>query len=68
MDNVFDLADNSYLHYEFESKYNRDDLIRFPGYDLRLFERDGRIVNTVIIYTADVQKAYTSGRNKNRNI
>jgi hypothetical protein len=60
MDNVFDLADNSYLHYEFESKYNMDDLIRFASYDLRLFERDGRIVNTVIIYTADVQKADTA--------
>jgi predicted transposase YdaD len=42
------------------SKYKKDDLIKFAGYDVRLYERDKRIVNTVIIYTADVKKADTN--------
>jgi hypothetical protein len=60
LDNVFLLVDDSYLHYEFASKYIKDDLLRFAGYDVRLYERDGRIVNTVIIYTADVKEADTN--------
>jgi hypothetical protein len=56
-DDVFLLEDDSYLHYEFETGYNKNDMVRFAGYDLRLFERDGRLVKTVIIYTADVKKA-----------
>ena len=56
-DDVFLLEDDSYLHYEFETGYNKSAIVRFAGYDLRLFERDGRIVNTVIIYTAEVKEA-----------
>jgi hypothetical protein len=59
-DNIFLLVDDSYLHYEFASQYNKSDLGRYAGYDLRLFERDGRVVNTVIIYTADVKEADTA--------
>ena len=55
-DFVFLLEDDSYLHYEFQSQYNKGDLIRFAGYDLRLYERDERFVHTVIIYSADVMK------------
>ena len=51
---VFLLADDSYLHFAFETGYNRTGLIKNAGYDLRLFDRDGRKVHTVVIYTADV--------------
>jgi hypothetical protein len=34
--------------------------MRFATYDIRLYERDGRIVITVIIYTADVREADTT--------
>ncbi len=56
-DFVFLLEDDTYLHFEFQSTYNEKDLIRFAGYDLRLYERDGRRVITVIIYTADVEQS-----------
>ena len=58
-DSVFLLADDTYLHYEFVTRYRAADLPRFARYDIRLFERDGRIVRTVIIYTADVKTART---------
>ncbi len=56
-DFVFLLEDGTYLHFEFQSTYNEKDLVRFAGYDLRLYERDGRRVITVIIYTANVRQA-----------
>ena len=56
-DDAFLLEDDSYLHYEFETGYHKESLIRYAGYDLRLFERDGRIVRTVVIYSSDVKEA-----------
>jgi hypothetical protein len=57
MDFIFLLEDNSYLHFEFQTSYNKKDLIRFAGYDIRLYERDEREITTVIIYTANVKHA-----------
>jgi len=61
-DFVFLLEDNSILHFEFVTTYNKSDLIRFAHYDLRLYEREDRRVYTVIIYSsgADVK---TTGLN-----
>ncbi|MDR1688542.1 MAG: hypothetical protein LBS21_08025 [Clostridiales bacterium] len=59
MDIVFLLEDNTYLHFEFQTTYNKKDLTRFAAYDLRLFERDGREIITAVIYTSDVKKADT---------
>lgn len=56
-DFVFLLEDNNYLHFEFQTTYNKSDLIRFAHYDLRLYKRDGHDINTVIIYSADVKEA-----------
>jgi len=56
IDFVFLLEDETYLHFEFQTTYNKSDLIRFAGYDLRLFVRDGHQINTVVIYTADVKE------------
>ena len=56
IDFIFLLEDETYLHFEFQTTYNKSDLIRFAGYDLRLFERDGHQINTVVIYTADVKE------------
>jgi len=59
-DFIFLLEDNSYLHFEFQTTYNKDDIERFAMYDLRLYVRDGRSITTVIIYSADVKKANTN--------
>lgn len=56
MDFVFLLEDDTYLHFEFQTAYSKHDLLRFIHYDARLFERDGREVRTVIIYSSDVAK------------
>jgi cyanate lyase len=60
MDFVFLLEDDTYLHIEFQTSYNERDLMRFAAYDIRLYERDGRPISTVIIYTANVPNAADS--------
>ena len=54
-DIIFLLEDETYLHLDFETGHGREVVTRCAGYDLRLFERDGRTVHTVIIYTAEVK-------------
>jgi uncharacterized protein YerC len=56
-DFIFLLDDDTYLHYEFQTDYSTDDLIRFSIYDMRLYRRDKRKIQTVIIYSSDVSKA-----------
>jgi len=58
-DLVFLLEDDTYLHFEFQSTYNKKDIFRFAMYDLRLYERDGRDVVTVIVYSSEVKTAET---------
>jgi predicted transposase/invertase (TIGR01784 family) len=59
-DFIFLLEDDTYLHFEFQTAYKKDDLIRFAMYDLRLYERDKRKMQTVVIYSSDVRKAEDS--------
>ena len=55
-DYIFLLEDDSYLHLEFQTKYNKKDLTRFLAYDVRLYERDEKEVTTVVIYSAEVKE------------
>lgn len=55
-DFIFLLEDDTYLHFEFQTAHNKNDLVRFALYDLRLYERDKRKIRTVIIYASDVRK------------
>ena len=56
-DFIFLLEDDTYMHFEFQTGYSRDDLIRFAEYDLRLYKRDRRKIQTVVIYSSDVREA-----------
>jgi len=56
-DVVFLMEDDSYLHLGFETGKDGDDIIRHLDYDVRLIQRDGRCVNTIIVYSADVKIA-----------
>jgi len=55
-DFVFLMDDNTYKHLEFQTSYNIKDLTRFSRYDSYLYDRDGRTVDTIIIYSSDVRK------------
>jgi len=54
---VFLLEDNTYLHLAFVTGHNsKKAMLKCVGYDVRLYERDERLIHTVIIYTADVKE------------
>ncbi|GHU58330.1 hypothetical protein AGMMS49975_24840 [Clostridia bacterium] len=59
-DTVFLLEDGTYLHLEFQTTHSRKDLLRFMVYDARLYGRDERIINTVVVYSSDVKTASKS--------
>jgi hypothetical protein len=59
-DIVFLLEDDSYLHLEFQTTYSRADLTRFVIYDALLYERDGRKIETYVIYSSEVTTAETN--------
>ena len=54
-DMVFLLEDDTYLHFAFETGHNVGAVAKCLSYDVRLFERDGRAVHTVIVYTSEVK-------------
>jgi len=56
-DCIFLLEDDTYQHLEFETSYNKENLVRFAKYDLYLYERDKRKISTTIIYSAEVKNA-----------
>ncbi len=57
LDAVFELADGSLLHLEFQTVHRRETLTRFLLYDAYLCGRFDRMIHTVVIYGADVNVA-----------
>src|SRR5438128_6312182 len=57
LDCVFELADGSLLHLEFQTEHRRETIARFLVYDAQLYERYGRPIHTVVIYGANVAVA-----------
>ncbi|WP_231106967.1 hypothetical protein [Anoxybacillus flavithermus] len=56
MDFLFLLADDTYLHLEFQTTFDEKDLDRFLQYDVSAYERYKKPIKTVVIYGADVEK------------
>src|SRR5579875_1792143 len=52
LDSVFELADGSLLHLEFQTTHRQETLMRFLIYDVHLHELHGRHIYTVVIYGA----------------
>ncbi|KLU59343.1 hypothetical protein CEB3_c43290 [Peptococcaceae bacterium CEB3] len=57
MDFVFYLADDSYLHLEFQSSQGLKELGRFLEYDVALYRKRGKRIHTYVVYTADITQA-----------
>lgn len=60
LDSVFELADGSLLHLEFQTEHRRETLARFLVYDAYLYERYGRAIHTVVFYGAGVASVEAS--------
>ena len=57
MDFMFLLADQTYLHLEFQTTFHEQDLDRFLQYDVSAYEKFKKRIKTVVIYGADVEEA-----------
>lgn len=60
MDYLFYTEDGEYLHFEFQTTNKRQDITRFLYYDTSLYCRDGRKIDTVVIYSSEITNAETS--------
>ncbi|WP_018086073.1 hypothetical protein [Desulfurispora thermophila] len=56
-DFIFQLADGSLLHLEFQTTASLDDLYRFLLYDARLIYHTRKIIRTVVIYAGEINRA-----------
>ncbi len=57
LDSVFELADTRLLHMECQSTFEQDDLLRFMSYDVGLYQRERRLIETVVFYGPQVRNA-----------
>jgi hypothetical protein len=57
MDFVFELEDNSLLHLEFQTTWKKADLLRFAQYDIALYQKERRKINTAVIYSGKYESA-----------
>lgn len=60
MDFVFYLADDTYLHIEFQTDFTQEDLERFKLYDALLYEQKKKPVHTAVIYGAGISDTPTT--------
>jgi len=57
LDTVFELADSSLLHLEFQTVHRRETLLRFLQYDVGLYAQYQRSIHTMVIYGAGISSA-----------
>ena len=57
MDFVFYLADDSYLHLEFQSTQGPEELGRFLEYDVALYRKRHKMIHTYVVYGAGITDA-----------
>lgn len=57
MDFVFYLADDSYLHLEFQSTQGPEELERFLEYDIALYRKRKKTIHTYVVYGSGISGA-----------
>ncbi|MEW6558469.1 MAG: hypothetical protein AB1349_14160, partial [Elusimicrobiota bacterium] len=60
MDFVFYLADDSFLHLEFQTTFSIEDMERFKLYDALLYEKKKKTIHTAVIYGAGIESSITN--------
>jgi len=56
-DFIFELEDDTYQHFEFESTYKKENLARFADYDVQIYKKYGKKIRTVVIYASSAKEA-----------
>ena len=58
-DYTFYTEDGNYLHFEFQTTNKDSDLRRFLFYDASLVYRDNKKINTIVVYSSEIEGANT---------
>lgn len=53
-------ADDSYLHWEFQTTCKKEDLSRFMVSDAMFFYKEGKPIRTIVVYSSDIEETATS--------
>lgn len=59
IDYTFYTEDGNYLHFEFQTTNKDSDLRRFLFYDASLVYRDNKKINTIVVYSSEIEGANT---------
>lgn len=57
---LWETDDDSYLHFEFQSDYDKKDLARFMVSDAMLHYNTGKQIKTIVVYSADIKNTITT--------
>jgi hypothetical protein len=57
---LWETDEDSYLHFEFQSDYDKKDLARFMISDAILHYNTGKSVRTIVVYSADIEETITT--------
>lgn len=58
-DYTFYTEDGNYLHFEFQTTYNKNDIKRFLFYDASLIYNEDRKVRTIVVYSSNIRDVDT---------
>ncbi|MDR1663552.1 MAG: hypothetical protein LBR83_01325 [Clostridiales bacterium] len=53
---MLEAEDASYLHFEFQTTYSKEDLARFMVSDAMLHFKEGKPIRTIVVYSADIEE------------
>jgi len=57
---LVEAEDGTFLHFEFQSDYDEDDLPRFMVTDAILYKQKRKPIRTIVVYTADIKETKTA--------
>jgi hypothetical protein len=57
---LVEAEDETYLHFEFQSDYDEEDLLRFMVTDAILYKQKRKPIRTIVVYTADIKNTKTT--------
>ena len=57
---LWEVEDGSYLHFEFQSDYDKQDLARFMLSDAMLHHKTGKPIRTIVVYSAGIKDTLTT--------
>jgi len=57
---LVEAEDETFLHFEFQSDYDEEDLSRFMVTDAILYKQKRKPIRTIVVYTADIKETKTT--------